>query len=135
MERTSTYIKFWFWPRDSKTVPLDVKIGTTLVDPSTWGTPFAAFVNTSCDIASHFGPENIIIDLTFCGGWAGNPDVYKRSGCPGTCVGECFGRLGMRSELIMACRLREQQPGRIQGRILGYRGSSRVPVRNWIDYK
>ncbi|KAG9086329.1 hypothetical protein FS749_003706, partial [Ceratobasidium sp. UAMH 11750] len=66
MERTSTYIKVWFWPRNSATVPTAVKSGAKSVDTSSFGTPFASFVNTSCDIASHFGPENIIINLTFC---------------------------------------------------------------------
>ncbi|KAG8702141.1 hypothetical protein FRC08_003670 [Ceratobasidium sp. 394] len=86
MERTSTYIKVWFWPRNSATVPTAVKSGAKSVDTSSFGTPFASFVNTSCDIASHFGPENIIINLTFCGDWAGNADVYTGSGCPSTCV-------------------------------------------------
>ncbi|KAG8697450.1 hypothetical protein FRC09_007865 [Ceratobasidium sp. 395] len=86
MERTSTYIKVWFWPRNSATVPAAVKSGLSTVDTSSFGTPFASFVNTSCDIASHFGPENIIINLTFCGDWAGNADVYAGSGCPSTCV-------------------------------------------------
>lgn len=30
------------------------------------GTPSANFPDTDCDIASHFGPHNIIINLTFC---------------------------------------------------------------------
>ncbi|CAE6419931.1 unnamed protein product [Rhizoctonia solani] len=84
MERTSTYIKVWFWPRNSATVPLQVKNGASSIDTSTWGTPFASFVNSSCNIASKFGPENIIINLTFCGDWAGG--VYGNSGCPGNCV-------------------------------------------------
>ncbi|EUC65412.1 family 16 endo-1,3(4)-beta-glucanase from glycoside hydrolase, putative [Rhizoctonia solani AG-3 Rhs1AP] len=86
MERTSTYIKVWFWPRNSATVPAQVKNGGSSIDTSTWGTPFAAFVNNSCDIAGHFAAENIIINLTFCGDWAGNSDVYRGSGCPSTCV-------------------------------------------------
>ena len=64
----------------------------------------ALFPNTSCDLDSHFGEENIIINLTFCqnifdslsdtgtnlcligGDWAGS--VYGNSGCPSTFVGE-----------------------------------------------
>ncbi|KAI0314133.1 hypothetical protein OF83DRAFT_1085866 [Amylostereum chailletii] len=49
----------------------------------TQGTPMASFPNTSCDIDSHFNTANIIINLTFCGDWAGN--VYSSSGCPSTC--------------------------------------------------
>ncbi|CAE7094276.1 unnamed protein product [Rhizoctonia solani] len=83
MERTSTYIKVWFWPRNSATVPTQVRNGASSIDTSTWGTPFAAFVNNSCDLNAKFGPNNIIINLTFCGDWAGS--VYGSSGCPGTC--------------------------------------------------
>ncbi|QRW19508.1 endo-1,3(4)-beta-glucanase [Rhizoctonia solani] len=84
MERTSTYIKVWFWPRNSGAVPSQVRNGASSIDTSTWGRPFALFVNSSCNIASKFGPENIIINLTFCGDWAGG--VYGNSGCPGSCV-------------------------------------------------
>ncbi|CAE6434589.1 unnamed protein product [Rhizoctonia solani] len=83
MERTSSYIKVWFWPRNSATVPQQVRNGGSSIDTSTWGTPFAAFVNNSCDINSHFGPENIIINLTFCGDWADyvnyNPAAFKNA--------------------------------------------------------
>lgn len=37
------------------------------IDTSTWGTPFADFPSTDCDLASKFGSQNIVIDLTFCG--------------------------------------------------------------------
>ncbi|KAF8708398.1 glycoside hydrolase family 16 protein, partial [Rhizoctonia solani] len=84
MERTSSYIKVWFWPRNSGAVPSQVRNGASSIDTSTWGRPFALFVNSSCNIASKFGPENIIINLTFCGDWAGG--VYGNSGCPGSCV-------------------------------------------------
>lgn len=96
MERTSTYIKVWFWPRNSRSVPEQIKSCGSVVDTRTWGTPFASFVNDSCDIDSHFGPENIIINLTFCGDWAGNADVYAASKCPSTCVGEYNAQLDTR---------------------------------------
>ncbi|KAB5592242.1 Endo-1,3(4)-beta-glucanase [Ceratobasidium theobromae] len=86
MERTTTYIKVWFWPRNSGSVPAQVKNGASSINTSTWGKPFASFVNTSCNIASKFGPENIIINLALCGDWAGNPAVYAGAGCPSTCV-------------------------------------------------
>ncbi|CAE6444172.1 unnamed protein product, partial [Rhizoctonia solani] len=47
MERTSNYIKVWFWPRNSATVPAQVKNGASSIDTSSWGTPFASFVNNS----------------------------------------------------------------------------------------
>ncbi|KAG8934493.1 hypothetical protein FRC02_009840 [Tulasnella sp. 418] len=83
MERTSTKINVWFWGRNEANVPADVKNGASTVNTSNWGTPYANFVNNNCPINSKFGPNNIIINLTLCGDWAGN--VYP-STCPSTCV-------------------------------------------------
>ena len=66
MERTTTYISVWFWPRNAANVPADVKNGAATVNTAGWGTPMASFVNSSCNIPSHFGPHNIVINLTFC---------------------------------------------------------------------
>jgi len=85
MERTNSYFKVWFWPRNSATVPSDVRANVgNQVNPSNWGTPVAFFPNTSCNIPQFFSPHNIIINLTLCGDWAGG--VYPGSGCPSTCV-------------------------------------------------
>ncbi|KAF9445875.1 glycoside hydrolase family 16 protein [Macrolepiota fuliginosa MF-IS2] len=84
VERAPTYIKVFFWPRDSRFVPHEVTHGGIIIDTDNWGTPIAFFPDTSCDMAQHFSEHNIIINLTFCGDWAGN--VYDQSGCPGTCV-------------------------------------------------
>jgi hypothetical protein len=35
---------------------------------------------SNCD-ASHFYSQQIIINLTFCGSWAGNDWVWKNTGC------------------------------------------------------
>lgn len=66
LERTSSFVKVWFWERGDGSIPSDVSSGGTSVDTDSWGTPTAYFPNTSCDIASHFGEHNIIINLTFC---------------------------------------------------------------------
>ena len=52
------------------------------------GQPFAFFPDTDCDINSHFGPHNLIINLTFCGDWAGA--VFDSDGCPGDCASAFF---------------------------------------------
>ncbi|KAJ3570796.1 hypothetical protein NP233_g4172 [Leucocoprinus birnbaumii] len=83
VERAPAGIKVWFWPRHSTTVPAGVKNGGSSVNTDNWGTPTANFPNTSCDISQHFAAHNIIINLTFCGDWAGS--VYSQSGCPSTC--------------------------------------------------
>ncbi|KAF9232412.1 glycoside hydrolase family 16 protein [Melanogaster broomeanus] len=86
IERTSSFIKIYFWERGSSSVPSDVSHPGHSVDTSNWGTPVAYYPDTYCDFSTHLGPHNIIINLTFCGDWAGNSDVYAASGCPSTCV-------------------------------------------------
>ncbi|KAG9053192.1 hypothetical protein FS842_008542 [Serendipita sp. 407] len=85
MERTPTFIKVWFWSRNDPLTPADVTTpGQAVINSDNWGVPSAFFPNTQCDIASKFGAHNVIINLTFCGDWAGA--VYGTGGCPGTCI-------------------------------------------------
>lgn len=84
VERSATAIKVWFWARTECSVPNDVQTGNLAVDPSNWGVPSAYFPNTTCDLAARFSDHYIIINLTFCGDWAGG--AYAQSGCPSTCV-------------------------------------------------
>lgn len=85
IERTPKFIKIWFWPRGATSIPSDVSNGASSVNTNNWGLPTARFPSTpQCDINSKFGPANIIINLTFCGDWAGA--VFGSSGCTGTCV-------------------------------------------------
>ncbi|KAI0032170.1 2 beta-glucanase [Vararia minispora EC-137] len=83
MERTTTEVKIWFWPRTASNIPSDVKNGASSINTNGWGQPQAFFPNTNCDIGSHFAPSNIIINLTFCGDLGSA--TYASSGCPGTC--------------------------------------------------
>lgn len=66
MERTSTSISVWFWERTATNVPAAISSGAGTADSSTFGEPFALFVNDQCDIPSNFGAHNIIINLTLC---------------------------------------------------------------------
>ncbi|KAG8884881.1 hypothetical protein FRB97_003088 [Tulasnella sp. 331] len=79
---TTSQINIWFWARDDTSVPADVSSGAASVVTSSWGLPVANFVSTNCNF-DHFGPQNIIINLTLCGDWAGA--VYP-STCPSTCT-------------------------------------------------
>ncbi|KAF5381496.1 hypothetical protein D9757_008118 [Collybiopsis confluens] len=82
MERTPEFIKVWSWARYDYTVPLSVRYGSPVLDTESWGNP-VAYLNTSCDFSSKFGPHQIVFD---CGDWAGQDTVYAASGCPSTCV-------------------------------------------------
>ncbi|KIM37388.1 glycoside hydrolase family 16 protein [Hebeloma cylindrosporum] len=84
MERSLDAISVWFWPRNDPWVPWEIKFGGLKLNSRFWGPPTAYFPNTSCDLAKYFAENNIIINLTFCGDWAGN--AYGQSGCPSTCV-------------------------------------------------
>lgn len=118
MERTTNFVNVWFWARNDPAVPdvLKTPTSTGQINTAHLGTPYANFVNANCDIASKFGPNNIIINLTFCkfisvsvvvskkkplidvcmgmvtfsplgGGWAGSPSAYPAT-CPQTCKSE-----------------------------------------------
>ncbi|KAI0651158.1 concanavalin A-like lectin/glucanase domain-containing protein [Trametes meyenii] len=82
-------IFIWFWNRS--TIPADVASSGNTVDVSTWGTPSAAWPSSSCDIASFFAPQQLVIDITLCGDFAGQPNIYQQT---------CGGPLGNSSVSI-----------------------------------
>ncbi|KAH9886712.1 concanavalin A-like lectin/glucanase domain-containing protein [Cubamyces lactineus] len=71
----SSGIFIWFWSRDN--VPSSVSSATNSIDPSSWGTPSAAYPSSSCDINQFFTPQQLVLDITLCGNWAGVPSVYQ----------------------------------------------------------
>lgn len=73
-------IQVWFFPRNS--IPGDISSNSP--NPSTWGTPLASFPFQSACPSSKFKELRIVLNLTFCGDWAGS--VYGSSGCPSNCV-------------------------------------------------
>ncbi|KAF2035926.1 hypothetical protein EK21DRAFT_53156 [Setomelanomma holmii] len=66
MEWNSDAISVYFFPRGS--IPADA-LGDS-PDTSGWGKPAAKFAG-ACDIDQRFAAQQIIIDNTFCGQWAG----------------------------------------------------------------
>ncbi|KAK4629288.1 putative endo-1,3(4)-beta-glucanase [Fulvia fulva] len=75
-EWTSEYVKTWFFPRQS----IPDSIYSASPDPSQWGTP-AANHQGHCDIDNHFQNMSIVLNIDFCGEWAGN--VYSQyEQCP-----------------------------------------------------
>jgi len=86
IERTVDFVAVWFWGRDSPSILDEVVNGFDSIDTDNWGVPAAYFPNTNCDIASHFGPASITINIALCGDWAGDSGIYAAAGCPGTCA-------------------------------------------------
>ncbi|KAG8896343.1 hypothetical protein FRB99_008929, partial [Tulasnella sp. 403] len=86
MERSASFISVWFWSRNDTSVPDEVRNAAgskNKVNPASWGTPYANFVNNGCDFDGKFKPQNIIFSLGLCGDWA--DDAYPCD-CPSTCV-------------------------------------------------
>jgi hypothetical protein len=61
----------WFWERANIPAALTTASNATGVDPSTWGTPAAAYPSgDNCNTAQRFGPQTLVLDITLCGDWA-----------------------------------------------------------------
>ncbi|KAH9939823.1 endo-1,3(4)-beta-glucanase-like protein [Amylocystis lapponica] len=84
LERTAEFLSVWFWARTDGSVPSVVSGASGTIDTSELGTPQAYFPNTQCDLADHFSNNNIIVDITLCGSWAGAR--FNAAGCPGNCT-------------------------------------------------
>jgi len=92
----------WFFQRNQ--IPQDIKTG----NPNTagWGTPGASFPFSgtgpgSCP-SSEFVNQQIVIDNTFCGDWAGN--TFNANGCSGSCQSYVQNNPGAFKEAYWAIR-------------------------------
>lgn len=74
----SNGISIWWFQRSA--IPSDITSGSP--NPTGWPKPDANFPFGSSCPSSFFANHQIVVDLTFCGDWAGN--VWGSSGCPGT---------------------------------------------------
>ncbi|KAL5527089.1 hypothetical protein ACEPAG_5880 [Sanghuangporus baumii] len=86
MERNNNLIRVFFWSRNDPSVPHEVSRGSPAVNPDKWGIPVALFPCDNCDLFKHFGDNNIIINLSLCGDWAGQDELFHQAGCPGSCI-------------------------------------------------
>lgn len=69
MKWTAEAIDVWAWTRAR--IPDDIAGGATPT-PESWGLPVAHFaLGTECT-PDHFGPQQMILNTTLCGDWAGN---------------------------------------------------------------
>jgi len=76
LEWTGQYIQSFYWARNN--IPGDITNNNP--NPGSWGKPYAYFQLGSACPASHFHDNQMVIDLTFCGDWAG---AVFGSQCPG----------------------------------------------------
>ncbi|EME38513.1 glycoside hydrolase family 16 protein, partial [Dothistroma septosporum NZE10] len=76
-EWTSDYIRHWWFPRGTE--PQSITNGVP--DVSTFGTP-AVNHQGSCDMDAHFANMSIIVNIDFCGAWAGGVYQSQYPNCP-----------------------------------------------------
>ncbi|KAJ3555376.1 hypothetical protein NM688_g2611 [Phlebia brevispora] len=70
-------IYIWFWPRTE--IPPSISTSNGSIDLIDWGTPSAAYPSSSCNITNYFGWQQLIIDITLCGQWAGQDSIYDQT--------------------------------------------------------
>lgn len=80
-------IFIWFWPRTA--VPPSVTTATDSIDISSWGPPSAAWPASSCNIPQFFGAQQLVVDITLCGDWAGVPSIYSAT-CGDAAPNACY---------------------------------------------
>jgi len=61
-------ISMWYFPRNA--IPQDIL--NNQANPANWGLPYANFPLGSDCSSSHFSKLSMVINLTFCGDWAGS---------------------------------------------------------------
>lgn len=84
----ATGIQIWFFPRNH--LPADLSSATHTTDAAVitmanWGTPVADYPFGSNCNGTLFKDMKIVINLTFCGRWAGKQTTYSGAGCPSEC--------------------------------------------------
>jgi len=82
-ELAESGISVWFFSRSK--VPSSLQGNTSNIDTSTLGKPVANYPSGRCDIDKFFQAQNLIFDITLCGDFAGNPQVFAQ-----TCSGVCY---------------------------------------------
>ncbi|KAJ7190254.1 concanavalin A-like lectin/glucanase domain-containing protein [Mycena pura] len=74
----------WFWSRPDIPASITQASPTTNMVITDWGVPSAAYPASGCNISQFFPAQELVVDITLCGLWAGIPSVYAQ-GCPGDC--------------------------------------------------
>lgn len=61
---------------ERKNVPDSLKNNASTIDTSTFGKPMGNYPSTGCNTQDFFTPQNMIIDITLCGGECGSLSDY-----------------------------------------------------------
>ncbi|KAN0081221.1 glycoside hydrolase family 16 protein [Tylopilus felleus] len=82
-EFASTGISIWFFPRSE--IPSALSNNDSTIDTTTFGIPVGNWPNAGCNIHEFFQPQQLIFDITLCGGWA---NATFSSNCTGVCYND-----------------------------------------------
>jgi len=82
-EFATTGISIWFFPRSQ--IPSALSSNESTIDTSTFGIPVGNWPNTGCNIQEFFQPQQLILDITLCGDFAGDATIFNQ-----TCTGVCY---------------------------------------------
>ncbi|KAH9987105.1 concanavalin A-like lectin/glucanase domain-containing protein [Russula vinacea] len=82
-EFAETGISIWFFSRAN--IPSSLQGNASSVDTSTLGKPVSNYPSGHCNIDQFFRAQNLIFDITLCGDFAGDPQVFAQ-----TCSGICY---------------------------------------------
>jgi len=85
-----TGIFIWFWSRPNVPASITQATASSSIDLSDWGTPSASYVNSTCTIEDFFGPQQLVIDITLCGEWAGLSSFYDETCANAGPTGICY---------------------------------------------
>ncbi|EPQ53437.1 hypothetical protein GLOTRDRAFT_116915 [Gloeophyllum trabeum ATCC 11539] len=84
-------VYIWFWSRPD--VPASITHATansSITDLSQWGAPSASYPASSCNITEFFTAQQLVLDITLCGNWAGIPPVYDPTCASQGPTGLCY---------------------------------------------
>ncbi|GJE89028.1 glycoside hydrolase family 16 protein [Phanerochaete sordida] len=83
-------IFIWFWQRSEIPSSITGASSTTGLDISAWGPPSAAWPSgPSCNISEHVSAQQLVIDITLCGDWAGLNTTYAQT-CDNSTYNACY---------------------------------------------
>ncbi|KAJ9108599.1 hypothetical protein QFC19_002316 [Naganishia cerealis] len=72
-------ISIWFFSRAN--IPDAVSSASSSIDTTKLGERTAFWSPNGCDIASFFKPQELVLDITLCGDWAGKAATLQSTGC------------------------------------------------------
>lgn len=72
-------ITVWFLERSA--IPSSMTADAKSIDTESLGNPIASYSSSSCDMNKIFSSQQMVLDITMCGDYAGTPSILQQT-CP-----------------------------------------------------